>query len=977
MALIQCPECGNQISNKSVACVYCGLPSSNFPHPNDEEQIDKNLIQTITETNIGPNSNSNSNTSGINSNINTESNIKSLTETDINIDYNEIKNIMGNFDIEYLNLFAVIQYISLKDVEKIKRTYEKYYINLQNQLILQFIRTNASTLKIDILIVNRFLEKMKNIDINRNIHNENFITSKLSDYQVYFDNLLKIVDPNIKLDEEQRRAILTEENHCLLVAGAGAGKTTTMAAKVKYLVDKQGIRPEDIIVISYTNKAIDELKERINGKLKIPAKINTFHAFAYDIVRHSSSNQPEINFSAYNIIFEMLEKRIFDNKQLTKNLVLFLGFYFDLPEDALKFNSLNEYHLFKANSDYETLKSGLGEYVNKIADQRNKSKRTITGEYLRSMQEVQIANFLYLNNIDYQYEKPYPFGIHGSRKIYTPDFHISQGEHECYIEHYGITQNMTNSVYTDSQLYMYKKNIQDKRALHKSFDTELLETWSIYNDGRQLLVHLKEEMLKRGFVLKSRNHDDVYKKLVETGKDKYIYKFIYFILEFINQYKTTGFDSGGFDVLRSKTDNVRNLLFLNIAQEVYNYYQEALKSKNQIDFADMINDAYLLLCEIEKTGVKLPYKYIVIDEFQDIARQRFNLTKQLAAVTDAKVVAVGDDWQSIYAFAGSDITLFTKFIELMGSGVELKITNTYRNSQELIDIAGGFIQKNSEQIQKKLKSPKNLKDPIILEFYDDSYQLQKNLAKSVVECIGKIISEFGESKSILLIGRYTFDMIKLFRSGDFQEVSKGKIKCVKYPKAKVSFMTAHGSKGLGYDNVIILNVLESKYGFPCQIEDDPIMKMVRYEDKSMPYAEERRLFYVALTRTKNRVYIATPLHKPSRFIVEIVKDYKIPYPKDFNTEIVDLFSLKCPVCGFPLKYEFNKNYGLGLYICTNEVEICDFMTNDKFARKDIYKCPKCKDGYMIVKCNKTTSEKFYGCTNYSDSICKNMQPIKD
>ena len=944
MALIKCPECEKQISDKAEACIHCGLPASYFTQTLEGKE------SKIEE----PNSNN-------------------------DVDYNEIRNILVVFDRDYLSIFSEAGYIPCKEVEKFKSIYDKYNQMLQNPLILQYIRTNVAYLKIDISHLTRFLEKMKHIDRDREICNDKYISSKLIEYKDYFDNLLKDVDPAIKLDEEQLRAVLTDESYCLLVAGAGAGKTTTMAAKVKFVVDKQGVRPEDIIVISYTNKAIAELKERINDKLKIPAKISTFHSFAYDIVKQGSSEQPEINFSSYNIVFEMLEKSIFGNKKLMRNLVLFLGYYFDLPEDALKFNSLNEYHLYKAASDYETLKSGLGEYIKKVEDQRNKYKRTITGEYLRSMQEVQIANLLYLYNIDYQYEKPYPFTIHNARKIYTPDFYIHQGEHECYLEHYGITQSMTSSIFTPSQMEKYKRSIKDKRELHRNFKTDLIETWSVYNDGRQLVDHLKEELLKRGFNLKPRGLDEIYKKLVETGKDKYIYKLIYFMLEFIEQYKTTGFDAGGFNVLRQKTDNVRNLLFLDIAGDVYNHYQETLKKKNQIDFADMINDAYFLLCEIENTGVKLPYKYIVIDEFQDIAKQRFNLTKQLAAVTDAKVVAVGDDWQSIYAFAGSDISLFTKFLELMGSGVELKINHTYRNSQELIDIAGTFIQKNSAQIKKQLISPKNLKEPIKLSFFDDSNQMQKNLATAVVDAIGNIIAEFGERKSILLIGRYNYDMYKLFRTSEFEEGKNGRIKCTKYPNANISFMTAHSSKGLGYDNVIVLNMLESKYGFPCQIEDDPIMKMVRYEDKSIPYAEERRLFYVALTRTKNRVYIIAPLHKPSRFLVEIIKDNNLTYPEEFNTEVVDLFSLRCPVCGFPLKYEYNKNYGLGLYICTNEIEICDFMTNDKIVKKDIFKCPDCIDGYMILKHNKKNSDCFYGCTNFNDDkdSCKKMISIKE
>lgn len=158
---------------------------------------------------------------------------------------------------------------------------------------------------------------------------------------------------------------------------------------------------------------------------------------------------------------------------------------------------------------------------------------------------------------------------------------------------------------------------------------------------------------QEGFVLKPRHLDEVYKKIVETGKDKYIYKLIYFMMNFIEQYKTTGYDDGGFAILRNKTDNPRTLLFLDIAEQVYQHYQSVLKQRNQLDFADMINDAHFYLQEIERQNLELPYKYIIIDEFQDIARQRFNLTKRLSEITKAKVVAVGDDWQPIYAFSGS------------------------------------------------------------------------------------------------------------------------------------------------------------------------------------------------------------------------------------------------------------------------------------------------------------------------------------
>ncbi len=938
MSLIRCPECGNSISDRAEKCPHCGLPASYF------SSLSKNTPHM----------------------------------KEAGLDYKNLQNVLISFERDHAQLFSAEHYISHRDAQRLRDTYGKYNESLTNKLIFQYVCNNSAAIRVDIDLLRRFLRQMQSLDGDITAHNSTYVDRALERDKDYFDNILKQIDPNIQLDEEQRRAVITDDDYCLLVAGAGAGKTTTMAAKVKYLVEKKNIDPGEIIVISYTNKAIGELRDRINKGLGIPAKICTFHAFAYDIVKQFSEEPPEINFSSQQIIFDMLEKSIFHNKQLMRNLVLFLGYYFDLSEDVFKFTDLNQYHLYKAAQDFETLKSGLGEYIKKVEQQRTKKTRTITGEYLRSMQEVQIANFLYLNGLDYEYERVYPFGSPSRNKKYTPDFYISQGEHSVWLEHYALSESGYNSMFTPQERQRYLHAISDKRRLHKTNKTTLLETWSFYTDRRPLLDHLKEVLENEGFILKPRNLEEVYKKIVETGKDKYIYKLIIFMMKFIEQYKTTGYDDGGFAILRERTDNPRTLLFLDIAEQVYHHYQSVLKQRNQIDFADMINDAHFYLQEIERQNVTLPYKYIIIDEFQDIARQRFILTKRLSQITQAKVVAVGDDWQSIYAFSGSDITLFTRFLELMGAGTELKITHTYRNSQELIDIAGGFVQRNTSQIRKQLISPKHLENPIVLEVFDDSVKPMERLADTIEHIIGEILSEYGEQSSILLIGRYNYDMYKLYRTNRFSELPGGAIRSEKYPNAKITFMTAHSSKGLGYDNVILINMFEGKFGFPCQIEDDPIIKLVTYEDNSMPFAEERRLFYVAMTRTKNRVYIAAPKTKPSRFLVELIKDFNIPHNDEINMQVVDLFNLRCPVCGFPLKYEFNKNYGLNLWICTNETELCDFMTNDRTHMHDILKCPKCTDGYLIVKKNPKNGDIFYGCTNYfnEERKCTYMVPLE-
>lgn len=146
------------------------------------------------------------------------------------------------------------------------------------------------------------------------------------------------------------------------------------------------------------------------------------------------------------------------------------------------------------------------------------------------------------------------------------------------------------------------------------------------------------------------------------------------------------------------------------------------KENQVVDFEDMINESSRILREVKEMKQKLDFKYVIVDEYQDISKQRFDLTKALAEVTNAKIIAVGDDWQSIYAFSGSDITLFTKFAEKMGYAKLLKIVKTYRNSQEVIDIAGNFIQKNKEQIEKRLLSPKNITNPVVIYTYDSTYK---------------------------------------------------------------------------------------------------------------------------------------------------------------------------------------------------------------------------------------------------------------
>lgn len=811
-------------------------------------------------------------------------------------------------------------------------------------------------------------------------HNQEFINNKLISEKEYLDNILKEVDPVIQLDEDQRKVVLTDEDYCLVIAGAGAGKTTTVAAKVKYLVEKQNIKPEEILVVSFTNKAVEELKDKIKKQLNIDCPITTFHASGNAILHKQNEEKLNIvqNEKLYFVLEDYFNESVLTNEKLVDDLVTFFASYCDAPADEI----VDKTVLFNkiASSSFTTLKSELGEYEKKIIPSGDKKYVTIQNEQLRSNEEVQIANFLYLNNIDYEYEPKYKFNIPGTIKPYTPDFIIRQEKKEAYIEHFGVTQDGFSNRYSSEELQKYKKAMGDKVALHKQHGTNLICTCSKYKDGRELTVHLREKLEEFGFKLIPKDNREVMKKITDQDGSRYVRKLINLVDRFIGNFKTNGYPVQQFDEWQLSSNNVRTKLFLRICKECYLEYERYLNKNNAIDFSDMINKSAILLKESQSVRDQIKFKYIIVDEYQDISKQRFNLVEALHNNSNAKIIAVGDDWQSIYAFSGSDITLFTKFSEIMGYAELLSITKTYRNSQEVIDIAGNFIQKNSAQIRKTLKSPKTITDPVIIYTYDSKLKergssarsgANYNQAKAVETAIEQILEYDKQTEkntsSILLLGRFGFDGKNLERSGLFEYKNFGsKVKCLKYPKLNITFMTAHASKGLGYDNVIVINGKNETYGFPSKIEDDPVLNFVIKRDNTIDAAEERRLFYVAMTRTKNRVYFIAPEENPSEFLLEIKNDYKnVVLKGEWNGEVSSQNNYKkvCPICGYPLQHKYKEAYGLHLWICTNEPEICDFMTNKLSAGKlAIMKCPDC-DGYLIAKSGKTNNY-FLACTNY-------------
>lgn len=309
------------------------------------------------------------------------------------------------------------------------------------------------------------------------------------------------------------------------------------------------------------------------------------------------------------------------------------------------------------------------------------------------------------------------------------------------------------------------------------------------------------------------------------------------IFTFINLYKSNYNDINYLLNLYQKSHFI-NKIYFKIILEIYHIYNQEIESSNLYDFNDMIKIA---TNNINNNIIKTNYKYIIIDEFQDTSLNRFKLIDAIMKQNNAKIFVVGDDYQSIYRFSGCNLDIFLNFNKLVSNLNIISLDYNYRNPKEIIDVANSFIMKNKNQIKKETICLKNINKPIKICFYKNK--------RTAIEKILKYIDT-----KYLILGRNNTDK-DLFNVQD------------------KPFLTIHKSKGLEEDNIILINLTNNNNSLPSKIKNHKIINKLIKTDY-YPYEEERRLFYVALTRTRNNIYLLVPKSNYSIFIKELMKNYK-------------------------------------------------------------------------------------------------------
>lgn len=878
----------------------------------------------------------------------------------------------------------------------------------------------------------KFYNKPETFETDTKQANERYINQELKDNSDLFDDL-----DGKSLDSQQREAIVVDEDAVKVIAGAGSGKTFTIQGKVKYLTEKRDVDPSEILAISFSNASVDDLKERIAE----PIDIKTFHKVGKDILtQYNQYSRPDTS-ALKRIIKRYLTKKALKNEDISKKLIEFFSFYINVPpsDDDIKYEG--DLLDWQEGVDFSTLKRRF----------KNKQRETLNNEIVRSYEELYIANFLFIYGIKYTYEKIYSYPNKNFErefnkfkeflfsfneeipdelknditkdllnltdifeeyeiKDYLPDFYLD--DYNIYIEHFGLNRNCENHLIGGKSSEEYVKEMEWKRKVHKKYGTTLIETFSYYQSENRLLTRLAEKLQAQGVEFNEIDYREVYRILLENKTIKEWEDFIVLLKTFIELFKGNNYDETKFKEfydyvggLKDSFSKDRTIAFLKIVEEIYNDYEAYLLKIKKIDFNDMINKASDC---IVKNGLDLPYKYIIVDEYQDTSFTRYNLLRNICDSIGAKIMVVGDDWQSIYSFSGCDVNIFTKFDNFFDVCETRYIEKTYRNSQQLIDASSNFVMKNPDQTRKELKSSKSLKYPIKLVNFDNDFDEILKFELIIKNIINQ--STF-KNKKILILGRNNKDIFNLLKNfnveneygkrkfeilGDEDKLRRNKFVKIVYresPDVNIEYRTVHQSKGLECDNVILINLKNWKAGFPNKMVDDPVLNFVKRNGDSFSYAEERRLFYVALTRTKNNVYLLSPYFKSSVFVQELKTDANVELLELENNRLETLKNiekngeryviptkLKCPVCktGVVLLESFwNKGKLNRVLKCSHNMappfNRCNweggYYGSELEDLDDIEYCPSC-DGILIKRYRHSDGHPFLGCTNFRKTGCR-------
>lgn len=693
-------------------------------------------------------------------------------------------------------------------------------------------------------------------------HNQAFLARQKQARKTFFDTVEKNT-----LTEEQVQACICMDDNVMVVAAAGSGKTSTMVAKAGYVLSEGLATADQILMLAFNAAAAKELGERVADRLKDVPGIEgitsqTFHAFGLTVIGAATGQKPRLapwvdQGEEGKVMTEIAKNLIATDKRFARDW------------DMLRTVYSREMKLGRNGSETDAW------------DGRKRGLSTYSGAVVKSDEERRIADWLFFCGVNFEYEREYEHPTaDAEHSSYHPDFYYP--DIKLYHEHFAIDRD-GRSPFGDT----YLQSASWKRALHREMGTELFETMSYEmkanrreadGHGSELALHrLEAELEKRGQVLQFDANRQFKGPPPTSGQ-----AVVRLIQTFQKHVKNNGLS---IEQLRARIDELggdvsRMELFLSIYERMAAAWNERLREGNYIDFEDMLIQAAE---HIEEGRYVSPYRVVLADEFQDSSRARVRMLKALTSQPGRKahLCVVGDDWQGINRFAGSDIAVMTEFEALFGNATRLVLGTTFRCPKQICDVSSRFVQRNPAQIRKQVRTTNTTAGPAIKIFgFKDLGGIPDHIGDQIAEIHAG--STAGKRRTnVMVLGRYRVD--EPYQLGLWQRRFSDRI--------DISYKTIHASKGLEADHVFIINMVGGQRGFPSRLEDDPVLQIAMPAPDRFDDAEERRLFYVALTRASKDVRIYTSLDKPSSFVNELQTVEKLAIePVDGEVTV------PCPKC---------------------------------------------------------------------------------
>ncbi|WP_113626223.1 UvrD-helicase domain-containing protein [Pectobacterium peruviense] len=770
---------------------------------------------------------------------------------------------------------------------------------------------------------------------------------QLKERSSFFDS----VESN-PLTQDQRLGVLRSNDRNMVLAAAGTGKTSVMVAKALDLIDRQLADPTEILVLAYNRTAAKELKERlaskaINGNISLVTipHISTFHALGRKILREARipTGMSVFTEDSYKLK-QWVTKWIYDYISIDPTRVFDFIELTTPPVDIFKFKTKGEYEKYLRDNEF----------------------RTLSGEKVRGYQELQIANFLHINKIEYEYETQYVT----KRRLevgfdYRPDFHIK--ETNIYIEHYGIDRQGKTRPDIDAKSYV--RTMREKRALHAECSTTLIETFHYEWQEKNLLTGLKAKLATAGIVCNPMSPNEIFEKLNHQHE---LGNWAELMTKALQSIRVERLDKDTI-LERLKTANIYNAeIYAALLEQLHEGYVNELKNQNAIDFDDMIIRA---ISVVQDGGYIPRWKYILVDEFQDISAARMEFIQSIIEKGPSpSLTVVGDDWQSIYRFSGGKLELTTRFGELIGDYTLTKLQKTFRYNNSIADTAGMFIMENPEQYRKDIDTYHKVTESQVY-LLDNKVGIQTGIHERTREIVNKI-RQHEPSSSISIIARYNYLL----------EESKQVLWKAEFKK-NINFWSFHKSKGLESDYCILIGFFQGKSGFPNENRDDAIIEALLPSLDSYPHSEERRLLYVGITRAKKKCYIIADPTAPSDFITELLTPkYNLNIASEtFKERYRRIF--KCPNCQSGYLRLIKGQFG-NFYSCSSELgcrvgkaRVCEKCAAPSIDMRSHSQCnnPSCGSQIKICEiCGRPMKKRqgkygeFWGCSGYGlkEDKCK-------